>query len=49
MAFLVDQIARKRLPAAELARHIKPADQLVAAYEELLVHRGDLLTYILQW
>jgi 2-desacetyl-2-hydroxyethyl bacteriochlorophyllide A dehydrogenase len=49
MAFLVDQIARKRLPAGELARHVKPADQLVAAYEELLARRGDVLTYILQW
>ena len=49
MAFLVDLIARKRLPAEKLARHVRPADQLAAAYEELLARRGNVLTYVLRW
>ena len=49
MDHLVGQIAAEKLPAAELARHIRPADELQAAYEDLLRRPDKVLTYVLRW
>jgi 2-desacetyl-2-hydroxyethyl bacteriochlorophyllide A dehydrogenase len=49
MRYLVDLIGAGRLPAKELAAHIRPAQDLEQVYEDLLAKRGDALTYVLQW
>ena len=49
MSYLVDLISEGKLPAKELAAHIRPAQDLEQAYEDLLARREDALTYVLQW
>ncbi len=49
MSYLVGRIDDGKLPAKELASHIRPARDLKQAYEDLLARREDVLTYVLHW
>jgi 2-desacetyl-2-hydroxyethyl bacteriochlorophyllide A dehydrogenase len=49
MSYLVDLIKAGRLPAKELAAHLRPARDIKQVYEDLLAKREDVLTYVLQW
>ena len=49
MAHLLELIAAEKLPALALARDVRPAGELQAAYEDLLRRPDDVLTYVLQW
>ena len=49
MAYLIELIALEKLPAAELARHVRAACDLAAAYEGLSGRPDDVLTCVLQW
>ncbi len=49
MNYLIDRIASGSLPAAELISGEYDAFSLQKAYEDLLAHRGNPVTYILRW
>ena len=49
LGFLLGEIARGRLPAAELLSGRHPGTQIERAYAELLKRTGNPVTYALQW